>query len=42
LLGMKQEGMPKGMSMQAETVSFVEGEPATFFSVKMAKEDHYW
>lgn len=42
LLGMKQEGMLQGSKMRPETVSFVEGEPATFFSVKMAEEDHYW
>ncbi|MAT97838.1 MAG: hypothetical protein CL608_11895 [Anaerolineaceae bacterium] len=42
LLGMKQEGMPQELTMQAEDVSFVTGEPAAFFSVKMAKEDKYW
>ncbi len=42
LLGMKQEGVPGGLSMTAERVSFVPGDPATFFSVKMAEEEKYW
>lgn len=42
LLGMKQEGLPQELTMRPEDVSFVVGEPATFFSVKMAEEDHYW
>ncbi len=42
LLGMKQEGLPQDLKMQPEEVSFVAGEPAAFFAVKMAKEDSYW
>jgi hypothetical protein len=42
LLGMKQEGMPQELTMQPEGVSFVTGEPAAFFSVKMAEEDKFW
>ena len=42
LLGMKQEGLPQELTMQPEDVSFVTGEPAAFFSVKMAQEDKYW
>ncbi|GJM40531.1 MAG: hypothetical protein DHS20C20_08130 [Ardenticatenaceae bacterium] len=42
LLGMKQEGVPGGLSMKPEDVSFVAGAPATFFSVKMAEEDKFW
>ncbi len=37
LLGMKQEGVPRDLSMTAKNVSFVPGDPATFFSVKMMK-----
>lgn len=42
LLGMKQEGVPQQLTMRPEDVSFVTGEPAAFFSVKMAEEDKYW
>jgi hypothetical protein len=42
LLGMKQEGMPQELTMRPEDVSFVTGEPAAFFSVKMAEENKFW
>jgi len=42
LLGMKQGGVPRGPKMRPENVSFAAGEPATFFTVQMAEEDHYW
>ena len=42
LLGMKQEGVPGGLKMTPENVSFVTGAPATFFTVQMAEEHHYW
>lgn len=42
LLGMKQEGLPQESKLRAENVSFVVGEPAIFFTVQMAEEDHYW
>jgi hypothetical protein len=42
LLGMKQESVPGGLSMTAEKVSFEPGDPAAFFSVKMAEEEKYW
>lgn len=42
LLGMKQKGRPQELTMQPEDVSFVTGEPAAFFSVKMAEEDKFW
>ena len=42
LLGMKQESVPGGLNMKPEAVSFVEGAPATFFTVTMAEEDRYW
>ena len=42
LLGMKQEGVPKGAIVQPEDISFVSGDPATFFTVHMAEEHKYW
>ncbi|VAW38743.1 hypothetical protein MNBD_CHLOROFLEXI01-3150 [hydrothermal vent metagenome] len=42
LLGMKQEGVPKGAIVQPEDISFVAGDPATFFTVQMAEENKYW
>ncbi|MCP4418945.1 MAG: DUF2867 domain-containing protein [Chloroflexi bacterium] len=42
LLGMKQEGLPEGLTLQPEDISFVAGEPAAFFTVQMANEDQYW
>jgi hypothetical protein len=42
LLGMKQESMPKALTMRPENVSFEAGEPAAFFTVKMAKENNFW
>jgi hypothetical protein len=42
LLGMKQKDMPQNLPMRPEDVSFVTGDPAAFFSVKMAEEDKYW
>ena len=42
LLGMKQTGVPQNMTMQPKDVSFVPGEPAASFRVKMAEENHYW
>ena len=41
-LGMKQEGVPGGLNMAPENVSFVAGAPATFFTVQMAEEHRYW
>ncbi|MBK7895932.1 MAG: DUF2867 domain-containing protein [Anaerolineaceae bacterium] len=42
LLGMKQESMPQELTMRPKNVSFEVGEPAAFFTVKMAKEDKFW
>ena len=42
LLGMKQEGVPGGLNMTPENVSFVTGAPAGFFTVQMAEEGRYW
>lgn len=42
LLGMKQEGVPGGLNLPPEKVSFTPGDAATFFAVKMAEEENYW
>lgn len=42
LLGMKQEGIPQEPKIRPETISFVAGKPAQFFTVQMAKEEAYW
>ena len=42
LLGMKQEGVPDGLHLRAEDISFTPGDAATFFAVKMAEEEKYW
>lgn len=42
LLGMRQQGVPGGLNMKPEDVSFVSGAPATFFRVKMAEEGKFW
>ena len=42
LLGMKQEGVPGGLNVKPENVSFVTGAPAGFFTVQMAEEGRYW
>lgn len=42
LLGMKQEGVPGGLNLPPESVSFTPGDAATFFAVKMAEEEKYW
>jgi len=42
LLGMKQEGIPQLMQMQAEDVPLTPGEKAAFFTVKMAADGRYW
>ena len=42
LLGMKQEGVPGGLKVPPEKVSFVTGAPAGFFTVQMAEEGRYW
>jgi hypothetical protein len=42
LLGMRQEGLPTAPTISAETVPMLPGEPAAFFTVELAQEDHYW
>ncbi len=44
-LGMRQHGIPRRysrLSLTPETIPMQEGQPAAFFKVRMAKEEHYW
>jgi hypothetical protein len=42
LLGMKQEGMPRGWQLRPEQVRFEVGGRCTIFIVEAAIEDDYW
>lgn len=42
VLGMKQEGIPKPLTMRPEDVPMISGEGVGFFKVTLAKEDAYW
>lgn len=41
-LGMKQEGVPEGIQVQPEEISFTPGEKYGFFNVVSASENHYY
>jgi hypothetical protein len=44
-LGMRQHGSARRRSSQyltPETIPMQEGQPAAFFKVRMAREEHYW
>src|SRR6478672_777927 len=40
-LGMRQHGIPR-RHLTPETIPMQEGQPAAFFKVLMAREEHYW
>jgi hypothetical protein len=43
LLGLYKQPLPEKLrKLRPDDVSFVVGEAATFFTVRMAKEEHYW
>lgn len=42
VLGMKQEGIPGSLGLQAADVPFTPGEQVGFFVVTAAEEDRYW
>ncbi len=42
LLGMRQDAVPDDTSVSPEEVSLTPGEAAAFFTVVMAKDEHYW
>ncbi len=42
LLGMKQEGFPRGWNLRPEQVRFETGKRCTIFIVEAAKEGEYW
>jgi hypothetical protein len=41
-LGMRQEGLPHPIAMRPEEVPFGPGESLSFWTIKTAREDHYW
>src|SRR5712692_2993436 len=44
-LGMRQHGIPRRQDRQyltPENIPMQEGQPAAFFKVRMAREEHYW
>lgn len=42
LLGMRQEGIPHAIHLRPEEVPMNVGQPATFFTVALAEDEHYW
>ena len=43
MLGLVEHEAPEVLpNLQAEDVSFVPGDAVTFFTVRLAKEEHYW
>ncbi|GAC1391650.1 MAG: DUF2867 domain-containing protein [Ktedonobacteraceae bacterium] len=42
LLGMRQEGIPSAFSLHPEEVPMQEGKKASFFTIRMVEEEHYW
>jgi len=44
-LGMRQHGIPRRQDSQyltPENIPMQEGQPAAFFKIRMAREEHYW